>query len=134
MVSISGRIPIVISDPGMYFLLVCKLDFPRIATSISTDFALLLTTLAGTKFITPINDATCLLQGFLYKNSGVSTHIVFLTDQVIDATPLSKIGEASEAAEAVLFLASDLSSFITGQVLAVDGGRSLIDRMSSAAY
>ncbi len=57
-----------------------------------------------------------------------------LTDQVIDATPLSKIGEASEAAEAVLFLASDLSSFITGQVLAVDGGRSLIDRMSSPAY
>lgn len=57
-----------------------------------------------------------------------------LNDQVIDATPLGKIGEASEAAEAVLFLASDLSSFITGQVLIVDGGRSLIDRMSSAAY
>jgi 7-alpha-hydroxysteroid dehydrogenase len=57
-----------------------------------------------------------------------------LHDQVVDATPLGRIGEASEASEAVLFLASDLSNFITGQVLTVDGGRSLLDRMDSAAY
>ncbi len=57
-----------------------------------------------------------------------------LNDQVIEATPLGKIGEASEAAKAVLFLASNLSDFITGQVLVIDGGRSLIDRMSSPAY
>ncbi|MDG2474192.1 MAG: SDR family NAD(P)-dependent oxidoreductase [Paracoccaceae bacterium] len=57
-----------------------------------------------------------------------------LNDQVIDATPLGKIGDATEAAKAVLFLASDLSSFVTGQILAVDGGRSLIDRMNSTAY
>ena len=57
-----------------------------------------------------------------------------LNDQIIDATPLGKIGEATEAAGAVLFLASDLSSFMTGQVLEVDGGRSLIDRMTSPAY
>ena len=57
-----------------------------------------------------------------------------LHDLVIDSTPLGRIGEASEAAEAVLFLACDLSNFITGQVLTIDGGRSLLDRMSSAAY
>ena len=57
-----------------------------------------------------------------------------LHDQVIDSTPLGRIGEASEAAEAVLFLASDLSNFITGQILTIDGGRSLLDRMSAAAY
>ena len=57
-----------------------------------------------------------------------------LNDQIIDATPLGKIGEATEAAGAVLFLASDLSSFMTGQILEVDGGRSLIDRMTSPAY
>lgn len=36
---------------------------------------------------------------------------------------LGRIGEPIDIARAVLFLASDESSFITGQVLAVDGGR-----------
>ena len=57
-----------------------------------------------------------------------------LHDQVIEATPLSRIGEAIEAAEAFLYLASDTSNFVTGQILTVDGGRSLLDRMTTTAY
>ncbi len=37
-------------------------------------------------------------------------------------TPLSRLGTPNDIAEAVLFLCSDKASFITGQVLSVDGG------------
>ncbi len=36
--------------------------------------------------------------------------------------PLGKLGEAKDVAKLVKFLASDESSYITGQVIHVDGG------------
>lgn len=42
--------------------------------------------------------------------------------EVIDATPVMKIGVPSDVAKAALFLASDEASFITGDVINVSGG------------
>ena len=39
-----------------------------------------------------------------------------------EETPLGRIGKPEEIAQAIFFLASEQSSFITGQVLRVDGG------------
>jgi NAD(P)-dependent dehydrogenase (short-subunit alcohol dehydrogenase family) len=39
-------------------------------------------------------------------------------------TPMRRIGTAAEIADAVLWLASDQSSFITGVTLPIDGGQS----------
>ena len=41
------------------------------------------------------------------------------------SVPIGRIGEPAEAANAILFLASDEASYITGAALPVDGGRSV---------
>mgnify|MGYP001154018220 CR=1 FL=1 len=45
-----------------------------------------------------------------------------LKELILKATPLGRMGKPEEIASAVVFLASDEASYITGQVLAVDGG------------
>ena len=43
-------------------------------------------------------------------------------DSIAKAWPSKRLGEPTDIANAALFLASDLSSWITGHVLVVDGG------------
>lgn len=54
-----------------------------------------------------------------------------LREALVRATPMGRIGEADEAAEAALYLASSRASFITGQILAVDGGRMALDPLAT---
>lgn len=60
------------------------------------------------------------LQNALKENEG-------WRDQIVAATPLGRIAPPNEIAEAVQFLASEASGFMTGQIITVDGGRTLLD-------
>ena len=44
---------------------------------------------------------------------------------ISDTVPMGRFGGAEEIADAVVFLASDMSSFMTGHALVVDGGESI---------
>ena len=43
-------------------------------------------------------------------------------EAILDQIPLKRVGNPNDIAQAVLFLASENASYITGQVLSVDGG------------
>jgi 3-oxoacyl-[acyl-carrier protein] reductase len=49
-----------------------------------------------------------------------------LKNSIIGATPAGRMGKPEEIAAAVVFLASEEASYITGQVLAVDGGMAMM--------
>ncbi len=55
------------------------------------------------------------------------THVLpeKVVEAVLENTPLKKMGDAQDVANAALFLGSDMSKFITGQVIRIDGGLSL---------
>jgi len=48
-----------------------------------------------------------------------------VVNKIKEATPLKRFGNGKNVADATLFLASHLSDYITGEVIAVDGGMSM---------
>lgn len=57
-----------------------------------------------------------------------------LRDRIVAATPLGRIAGADELGGVVQFLASDAAAFVTGQIIRVDGGRSISDALGAGAY
>ncbi len=53
---------------------------------------------------------------------------------IIDHTPMGRIAGPGEVADAAQYLASDASGFVTGHIMTVDGGRSLVDAAGTSAH
>lgn len=65
--------------------------------------------------------ANCVAPGFI-KSAMTDVLPENVVQGMLDATPLGRMGTVDDIANAVLFLASDESSFITGETIAVTGG------------
>jgi len=52
----------------------------------------------------------------------MAVHSQDIIDAYHDAIPLNRYGTENEIANAIYFLASEKASYITGQILSVDGG------------
>jgi len=55
-------------------------------------------------------------------------------DDIREHTPLGRIAAPNELCDAVQFLAAESSGFMTGEVMVIDGGRSLLDAVSAPAH
>ncbi len=65
--------------------------------------------------------ANCIAPGFI-KTDMTEVLSETVKENIYSQIPLNKMGEAKEVANAVYFLASEENTYITGQVLNVDGG------------
>lgn len=80
-------------------------------------------TKALAKEVAPSNvRVNCIAPGFVQTqmNAGLTREAV---DGIVEETPLLRAGMPQDIASAALYLAGEQASFITGQVLCVDGGR-----------
>lgn len=66
--------------------------------------------------------ANCVCPGPVRTKLAMAVHSPAIIAAYHDAIPLNRYGSESEIAEAIVFLCSDRASYITGQVLAADGG------------
>lgn len=64
----------------------------------------------------------CVCPGPVRTKLAMAVHTQDIIDAYHDAIPLNRYGQEDEIAQAICFLASEKASYITGQILAVDGG------------
>lgn len=55
-------------------------------------------------------------------------------DDIRSHTPLGRIAGPAELTDAVQFLAAESAGFMTGEIITVDGGRSLLDAVAAPAH
>ena len=67
----------------------------------------------------------CVAPGLVYPTRSSEATRASFRDGIAAQTPLGRIAQPDDVAGPVLFLASDWSRFITGQVLFVDGGMTM---------
>ncbi len=64
----------------------------------------------------------CICPGPVRTKLAMAVHTQEIIDAYHDAIPLNRYGSEEEIAEAIAFLCSEKASYITGQILAADGG------------
>lgn len=66
--------------------------------------------------------ANCVCPGPVRTKLAMAVHTQDIIDAYHDAIPLNRYGSEDEIAEVIAFLCSDKASYVTGQIIAADGG------------
>ena len=113
---LTGSIGGVLGLPGNVVYAAAKAGLRAVGRNLATELVaegIRVNVVSPGPTETPITD----------RNPGMDAGAVSaMRAMMIDAVPMKRMGEADEVAKAMLFLASDEASFITGIDLFVDGG------------
>ena len=104
--------------PDLVEYSVCCAALEQLTRSLAVAFAALRINVNAVAFGSVMSGN---LQQMTLENPG-------LRERIAAATPLGRVADATEVANAATFLVSGAASFMTGQILTIDGGRSLLDR------
>jgi NAD(P)-dependent dehydrogenase (short-subunit alcohol dehydrogenase family) len=115
----AGRIVNVASVAGLVGQAAAVLD--AVGYSASKGAVVALTRDLAAKWAPRGVNVNAVAPGF-FPTRMTQAHIAKSESTLVAATPMGRLGRADELKGAVLFLASEAASYVTGQVLAVDGG------------
>ena len=93
----------------------------RVAYGTSKAAVIQLTKQQAAEFAPNIR-VNCIAPGPVKTKLAMAVHTQDIIEAYHDAIPLNRYGTELEIANGIYFLASESASYITGQVLAVDGG------------
>jgi len=119
-------VPNMISQKGGKIINISSI-WGKVGASMETIYsaskgAVISFTLALAKELAPSNiSVNCVCPGVI-ETDMMSTYTENEKNEIKLNTPMLRLGTTKDIADAVYFLASDNASFITGQVLTVDGG------------
>ena len=111
----------------LFSTVAVKQGFPNNAIVSSAKGAIEGLTLALAAELAPNVRINCIAPSL--TNSKISNFLLKnekMAESIAKMHPLKRIGEGSDSASVAKFLLSDESSWITGQILGIDGGRSSV--------
>ena len=97
-------------------------DVSRIAYGEAKSAIIFLTENIATQYAKYNVRANCILPGFIATDASMKNMTPEFLSSFLKAVPLNRPGQPEDVANTCLYLASDMSSFVTGQEIPVSGG------------
>ena len=106
-------------------------DMYRISYGVAKSSIIFLSQNIATQYAKAGVRCNCILPGFIATDAALDNMSKEFLDTFLKTVPLDRVGKPEDIANACLYLASDMSSYVTGEAIPVAGGFGLPSPMYS---